>query len=77
MRQQFAGNALTAMYRVDGDIQNLHITVHDHTAGKAQQLAVVVCYPPTTRHSDVLAQFGQEHARRPRLVSGTFKAGSL
>ena len=77
MRQQLAGNALTAMCRVDGDIQNLHITVHDHTAGKAQQLAVVVCHPPTTRRSDVLAQFGQEHARRPCLVSGTFKAGSL
>ena len=77
MRQQLAGNALTAMCRVDGDIQNLHITVHDHTAGKAQQLAVVVCHPPTTRRSDVLAQFGQEHARRPRLVPSAFKAGSL
>ena len=41
LRQQLAGNALTAMCRVDGDIQNLHITVHDHTAGKAQQLSLI------------------------------------
>ena len=77
MRQQLAGDTLAAMRRIDGDIQNLHVTVHDHAAGKAQQLAVVVRDPPAARSRNILAQLGQEHARRPCLVSSAFKAGSL
>ena len=77
MRQQLAGDTLAAMRRIDGNVHNLHVTVHDHAAGKAQQLAVVVRDPPAARSRNILAQLGQEHARRPCLVSGTFKAGSL
>ena len=65
------------MCRIDGDIQNLHVAVHDHAAGKAQQLTVVVRHPPAARRSNVLTQLGQEHTRRPRLVSGAFKACRL
>ena len=34
-------------------------------------------HPPAARSGNVLAQLGQKHARRPRLVSGAFKAGRL
>ena len=77
VRQQLASDTLATMRRIDGDIKNLNVTVHDHAAGKTQQLTVVVRHPPTTRSGNVLAQLGQEHARRPRLVSSAFKAGSL
>ena len=65
------------MRRIDGNIQNLHVAVHDHASGKTQQLAVVVRHPPAARSGNVLTQLRQEHARRPCLMSGTFKAGSL
>ena len=77
VRQKLAGDALAAMRRIDGNVHNLHVPVDDHTAGKTQQTAVVVRHPPATRRGNVLAQLGQEHARRPRLVSGAFKAGCL
>ena len=77
MRQKLAGDALAAMRRIDGNVHNLHVPVDDHTAGKTQQTAVVVRHPPATWRGNVLAQLGQEHARRPRLVSGAFKAGGL
>ena len=77
MRQKLAGDALAAMRRIDGNVHNLHVPVDDHTAGKTQQPTVVVRHPPATRSGNALAQLGQEHARRPRLVSGAFKAGGL
>ena len=77
VRQQLAGNALTTMRRIDGNVHDLHVTIDNHTAGKAQELAVIVSNPPAARSGNVLTQLGQEHARGPRLVPSAFKAGCL
>ena len=77
MREQLARNALAAMRRIDRYVQNLNVVVHNHTAGNADDMAVIMRHPPGARSGKILRQLIEEKLRRPRLMACARKAGCV
>ena len=77
VRKQLAGNALATMRGVDGHVQDLNVVIHHHTAGNADDLAVIVRNPPGARGGKILRQLVEKKLGRPRLMARARKAGGV
>lgn len=62
------------MRRIDRYVQNLNVVVHNHTAGNADDMAVIMRHPPGARSGKILRQLIEEKLRRPRLMACARKA---